>query len=156
MQTKGQLSKYQSCFFVCTTFDSFLNDLCYEVCSIYNHVEFNGDYTLWSYIKSLRCMQIAILNMNGDKQKAANILQILREHELPEENRIRVWKTTNKRALEFADTYQEQKSSSTRYAIMGTAMTYMEYIIMGYLPEQNEIMQEWIEKIFELLRADEK
>ena len=101
-------------------------------------------------------MQIAILNMNGDKQKAANILQILREHELPEENRIRVWKTTNKRALEFADTYQEQKSSSTRYAIMGTAMTYMEYIIMGYLPEQNEIMQEWIEKIFELLRADEK
>ena len=27
MQTKGQLSKYQSCFFVCTTFDSFLNDL---------------------------------------------------------------------------------------------------------------------------------
>ena len=52
-------------------------------------------------------MQIAILNMNGDKQKAANILQILREHELPEENRIRVWKTTNKRALEFADTYQE-------------------------------------------------
>lgn len=87
-------------------------------------------------------MQIAILNMNGDKQKAANILQILREHELPEENRIRVWKTTNKRALEFADTYQEQKSRSTRYAIMGTAMTYMEYIIMGYLPEQNEIMQE--------------
>ena len=101
-------------------------------------------------------MQIAILNMNGDKQKAANILQKLREHELPEENRIRVWKTTNKRALEFADTYQEQKSCSTRYAIMGTAMTYMEYIIMGYLPEQNEIMQEWIEKIFELLRADEK
>lgn len=101
-------------------------------------------------------MQIAILNMNGDKQKAANILQILREHELPEENRIRVWKTTNKRALGFADTYQEQKSSSTQYAIMGTAMTYMEYIIMGYLPEQNEIMQEWIEKIFELLRADKK
>jgi hypothetical protein len=27
MQTKGQLSKNQSCFFVCTTFDSFLNDL---------------------------------------------------------------------------------------------------------------------------------
>ena len=27
MQTKGQLSKDQSCFFVCTTFDSFLNDL---------------------------------------------------------------------------------------------------------------------------------
>ena len=30
MQTKGQLSKNQSCFFVCTTFDSFLNDLSFS------------------------------------------------------------------------------------------------------------------------------
>ena len=42
MQTKGQLSKYQSCFFVCTTFDSFLNDL--SVCT-------GENYTIANYEK---------------------------------------------------------------------------------------------------------
>ena len=42
MQTKGQLSKNQSCFFVCTTFDSFLND--FSVC-------FGRNYTIPNYEK---------------------------------------------------------------------------------------------------------
>lgn len=131
-------------------------DLCYEICSIYNHVGFSGDYTLWSYIRSLRCMQIAILSMNKEQDKIDVILQELKAHELPEENRVRVWHTTNKRALDFEESYQQTKSSGIRYAIMGTAMIYMEFVIMGYLPEHHDQMKEWIEKIFEFLRAEEK
>lgn len=131
-------------------------DLCYEICSIYDHVEFSGDYTLWSYIRSLRCMQISILAMNGEQDKIDVILQSLKAHELPEENRTRVWHTTNKRALDFAESYQETKSSGIRYAIMGTAMIYLEFVTMGYLPEKHEQMKEWIEKIFAFLREEEK
>ena len=48
MQTKGQLSKNQSCFFVCTTFDSFLNDLSLTSKSIIPHLYeffYHFDYT---------------------------------------------------------------------------------------------------------------
>lgn len=131
-------------------------DLCYDVCSIYDNVDFGGDYTLWSYVKSLLCMQIEILNMKGEKEKTNAIFQKLKSHELPEENRVRVWNTTNQRALDFGASYQETRSSGIRYAIMGTAMMCMEFIIMGYLPEKHEMMKEWMDKIFEFLREEEK
>lgn len=131
-------------------------DLCYEICSIYDHVEFGGDYTLWSYIRSLRCMQIAILTMNGEQDKIDVILQELKAHELPEENRARVWHTTNKKVLDFEEAYQETKNSGIRYALMGSAMIYMEFIIMGYFPEKHEQMKAWIKNIFDFLRTEEK
>lgn len=132
------------------------HDLCCDVCGLCDHVEFTGDFTLWSYIRSLRCMQIAVLRMKGEPEKADVIFQKLKEHEIPEENRIRVWKTTKQRALGHGEAYREKKSSSTRYAIMGTSMICLEFLIMGYLLEEHEIMKEWMDKIFVFLRAEEK
>lgn len=132
-------------------------DLCYDICCICDHVEFNGNYDLWSYIRSLHCMQISILRMSGDENsKASVLLEKLKAHELPADNRIRVFNTTKARAFDFMESYHEQKRSSLRYALLGVSMTLMQFLVMGYLPEDHELMKSLIEKIFDLLRKEEK
>lgn len=136
-------------------------DLCYKVCSIYDNVKFNGDYTLWHEIKKLRYLQIAILSMNGENKKMQYIHNSLEDQRLPEQNQINVWNMTYQNALDLDRHYQEAKDglrtpSVVRRSMLSTAMVCMEFVIMGYLPEHHDQMKEWIEKIFEFLRAEEK
>ena len=136
-------------------------DLCYQVCSIYNNVDFNGDYTLWHEIKKLRHLQIVIMSMNGENEKKQDIYNSLENQRLPIENQVNVWAMTYQNALDLERHYQEAKDglrtpSVVRRSMLSTAMVCMEFVIMGYLPEKHEMMKEWIKKIFEFLRAEEK
>lgn len=136
-------------------------DLCFDVCRIYDQVEFAGDYTLWSFIEKIRNMQIAILNRKGESAKAQEILAVLKQQELPLENQKVSWKTICEKAGEYERQYEEAREgkrtpSVVRYLILGTAMICLQYIQMGYLPEEHETMKEWMEKIFVFLRAEEK
>jgi len=55
MQTKGQLSKSACCFFVCTIFDSFLNDL-----SVCRHMRTCGG--LWHEENNRRTASMPVLD----------------------------------------------------------------------------------------------
>ena len=135
-------------------------ELCFDVCSICDHVVFNGNYDLWNLIEYLRVMKIYIFRMNGNETAAQQIIDILREHEAPIENYDRYWKFLRNRAIEEF-TYEEYhhgivEKSTIRYLAMGTCMSCIHYMQMGYLPEKHSEMQEWSEKIIEFLRKEEE
>lgn len=135
--------------------------LCYDVCAIYDHVQFSGDYTLWAFVQPLRQMQIDILIRNGEVEKANAMLAVLKQQALPLENQLRDWAFKYNRAMELEQFYQEAKEglrtpSAVRYLIMNMGISCLEYIQMGYLPEKHEMMNDWMERIFAFLRAEEK
>ena len=136
-------------------------DLCYEVCSIYDNVDFNGDFTLWANIKKLRCLQIAILDINGENEKKQDIYKSLESQRLPTENQVNVWNMTWQNALDLERHYQEAKDglrtpSVVRRSMLGVAMVCIEFILMDYLPDKHKMMKDWAERIFEFLREEEK
>lgn len=135
--------------------------LCYDVCAIYDHVIFNGDYTLWAFIEPLRHMQISILIREGKIDKAEAMLSVLKQQELPLENQMNDWAFKYKNAMDFEHHYQEAKEgmripSVVRYLIMNMGISCLAYIQMGYLPEKHEMMKDWMERIFAFLRSEEK
>lgn len=135
-------------------------ELCFDVCSICDHVVFNGNYDVWNLIECLRVMKIYIFRMKGNETAAQQLIDVLREHEAPTENYERYWKWLRNRAInEF--TYEEYHhgivgKSSIRYLAMGTCMSCIQYIQMGYLPDKHDEMQEWSDKIIAFLRREEK
>lgn len=135
-------------------------DLCYAVCSILDFVEFNGDYTLWSYIKSCRFMKCAIEKTRGNEDEAQKILETILPYESPELYE-RAWKTTCFRAQNLKEDYQEALDGSgspqnVRMRIMGIAMICNDYLQLHAFPNEEKKMQEWIYRIAEFMRSEEK
>lgn len=135
-------------------------DLCYDVCCILDPVSFQGDYTLWSYVKACRFMKCAIDKMRGNEHEARKILEEVLPHENPELYG-RAWKTTCARAQKLEEEYRKAVKGSgsphyVRLRILGVAMTCNNYLQLRAFPAEESKMQEWINRIAAFMRAEEK
>ena len=135
-------------------------DLCYSVCNILKNVCCTGDYDIWYFVRRCRTMQSAILRINGDNETAKLIIDTLLLHETPELY-MNAWKVTYENAQDLERHYREARlgmrtPSIVRRQMLKVALTCNFYIQINALPEQHELMKDWLLKISEFLRKEER
>lgn len=151
MKDVGLIYKLSAYLFV---FEEY--QLCYDICSLLDEVQFTGNYGLWDYVSYCRTMKCAICKMNGDEESAVGILSTVVPHEAPELYR-NVWKSMTRSGLRLQEEYNEGVEKSViRYQALGIAIGINHYIQLDALVEYRAIMDEWYCKIIEYIRAEEK
>lgn len=135
-------------------------DHSFAVCSILDHYEFNGNYTLWSFIKCCRLLKCSIERMRGDEANAQAIIDSLTPFENPDLYET-AWTFSKKRAVEIRDDYEaalsgQESMSYVKDSALGFAMICNDYLQFHYFPEDEENMKKWIAEILEFIRKEER
>jgi hypothetical protein len=55
-----------------------------KVCNLVENEEFTGNYTIWDIIDACLCLKARILRINGDTERADNIIKRVNEYRHPE------------------------------------------------------------------------